>query len=64
MEHNSFTCQFCNEHQEWDTRQAADSAAVWHLFEAHPMRWATIAGPTIPTYPAADELGRQLVGSA
>jgi len=23
-----FTCQFCSERQEWDTREAADAAAV------------------------------------
>jgi hypothetical protein len=48
MEFNAFTCQYCAEHQEWDARAAADSAAVWHLFDAHPIRWAAIAGVSCP----------------
>ena len=39
MEFASFTCQFCAEHQDWDTPRAADAAAVWHLFHARPGRW-------------------------
>ena len=43
MESVGFTCQFCSERQEWDTREAADAAAIWHLFEVHPLRWRSTA---------------------
>lgn len=39
MEFTAFACQFCSEHQEWESRETADSAAVWHSFQAHPPRW-------------------------
>ena len=51
MDFTAFTCQFCAEHQEWNTAQAADSAAVWHLFEAHPLHWLAIAGGNYPVDP-------------
>jgi hypothetical protein len=58
-----FTCQYCAQHQQWDTREAADSAAVWHLFDAHPLRWLAVAGAGYPVDPAPSRLGRQLVGA-
>lgn len=39
MEFTAFACQFCSEHQEWESWETADSAAVWHSFQAHPPRW-------------------------
>ena len=57
MEFTGFACQYCSEHQEWDTRQAADSAAVWHLFDAHPLRWLALAGGGYPVGPAPSRLG-------
>ena len=61
MDVTGFTCQYCSEHQEWDTRQAADSAAVWHLFDAHPLRWLALAEGGYPVGPAPSRLGRRLV---
>ena len=43
------------------TRQAADSAAVRHLFAAHPLRWAALAGRGYPVDPPPSRLGRRLV---
>ena len=63
MGFTGFTCQHCSEHQEWDSRVAADSAAVWHLFEAHPLRWFAVAGGSYPVVPPPSRLGRQLVGA-
>ena len=63
MDFTTFTCQFCAEHREWDTAQAADSAAVWHLFEAHPLHWLAIAGGSYPVDPPPQKLGHQLVAS-
>ena len=51
MEFTGFTCQFGIERREWDTPRAADAAAVWHLFDAHPGRWFTVAGDAVPTDP-------------
>ena len=50
----AFTCQFCSDRQEWDTREAADAAAVWHLFEVHPLRWRAIARGPVPHGSPAD----------
>ena len=61
MDFTGFTCQYCSEHQEWDARQAADSAAVWHLFDAHPLRWLAVAGGGYPVDPPPSRLGRRLV---
>ena len=61
MDFTGFTCQYCSEHQDWDTREAADSAAVWHLFDAHPFRWLAVAGGGYPASPPPSRLGRQLV---
>ena len=55
-----FTCQFCSERQEWDTREAADAAAVWHLFEVHPLRWRATAGDRCPTDLPPTRLGHRL----
>jgi len=55
-----FTCQFCSERQEWDTREAADAAAVWHLFEFHPLRWRATAGDRCPTDLPPTRLGHRL----
>lgn len=38
MEFTGFTGLHRAEHQEWDTREAADSAAVRHLLDAQPLR--------------------------
>ena len=43
------------------TRQAADSAPVRHLFDAHPLRWAALAGRGYPVDPAPSRLGGRLV---
>lgn len=51
MDAITFTCQYCGEQQEWDTRQSASVAASWHLFDAHPLRWLTVAGHRCPTDP-------------
>ena len=56
----AFTCQFCSERQEWDTREAADAAAVWHLFEVHPLRWRATAGDRCPTDLPPTRLGQRL----
>lgn len=61
MEFTAFTCQFCSEHPEWDTPDAADSAAVWHLFDAHPVRWLAVAGNDYPTGPATTAAGPRLI---
>ena len=61
MEFTGFTCQNCAEHQDRDTREAADSAAVWHLFDAHPPRWLAVAEAGYPVVPAPARLGRQLI---
>ena len=61
MEFASFTCQFCAEHQDWDTPRAADAAAVWHLFHARPGPWFAVAGDTVPTVPST-RLGHRPVG--
>jgi len=61
MEFASFTCQFCAEHQDWDTPRAADAAAVWHLFHARPGRWLAVAGDTVPTDPQPTRLGHRQV---
>ena len=63
MGFTGFTCQHCSEHQEWDRREAADSAAVRHLFDAHPLRWFAVAGGSYPVVPPPSRLGRQLVGA-
>ena len=51
MDAITFTCQYCGEQQEWDTRESASVAASWHLFDAHPLRWLTVAGLRCPTDP-------------
>ena len=51
MDAITFTCQYCGEQQEWDTRESASVAASWHLFDAHPLRWLTVAGHRCPTDP-------------
>ena len=61
MEFTALTCQFCAERQEWDTPWAADAAAVWHVFAAHPARWSAVAGTTVPTDPPPTLLGHRLV---
>ena len=33
------------------TQTAADSAAVWHLFDAHPLRWLAATGGGHPRVP-------------
>ena len=43
------------------TRQAADSADVRHLFDAHPLRWLAVAGGGYPVDPPPSRLGRRLV---
>ena len=60
MESVGFTCQFCSERQEWDTREAADAAAAWHLFEVHPLRWRAVAGDRPPTDLPPTRLGHRL----
>ena len=62
MEFHGFTCQYCAQHQEWDTREAADSAALWRLFDDHPLRWLAVAGHGYPVGPRPSRFGRQLVG--
>lgn len=51
MDAITFTCQYCGEQQEWDTRESASVAASWHMFDAHPLRWLTVAGHRCPTDP-------------
>ena len=63
MGFTGFICQYCSEHQDWDTREAADSAAVWHLFHTHPLRWLAVTGNGYPVVPPPSRLGRQRVGA-
>lgn len=63
MEFTGFSCQFCAERQDWVTLRAADPAAVWHLFDAHPVRWFAVAGDTVPAGPPAMRVGHRLVGA-
>ena len=45
------TRRHCSEHAR-DSRQAADSAAVQHLFDAHPPRWLAGGGDPIGPPPS------------
>jgi hypothetical protein len=51
MDAITFTCQYCGEQQKWETRESANVAASWHLYDAHPLRWLTVAGHRPPTDP-------------
>jgi hypothetical protein len=62
MGFNGLTCQYCSQHQERDTQEAADSAAAWHLLNAHPLRWLAVAGHGYPVGSRLSRLGRQLGG--
>ena len=63
MDEFTFSCQFCGETQKWDSREAADSAALWHLFQEHPLRWVAVAGDRYPTDPPPTRVGHRLVRS-
>ena len=63
MDESSFSCQFCGETQTWDSQQAADSAALWHLFEEHPLRWLAVAGDRCPADRPPTRVGHRLVRS-
>ncbi|HZM67121.1 MAG TPA: hypothetical protein VFC16_12600 [Nakamurella sp.] len=51
MDAITFPCQYCGEQQEWETRESANVAASWHLYDYHPLRWLTVAGHRPPTDP-------------
>jgi len=57
MEECTFSCQYCGETQKLDSREAADSAALWHLFQEHPLRWVAVAGDRYPTGPPPTPVG-------
>jgi len=63
MDEFTFSCQFCGETQKWDSQQAADSAALWHLFEEHPLRWLAVVGDRYPADPPTTRVGHRLVRS-
>lgn len=63
MEEFTFSCQYCGETQKWDNREAADSAALWHLLQAHPLRWLAVAGDRYPADPPPTRAGHGLVRS-
>ena len=63
MDESTFSCQFCGETQKWDSQQAADSAALWHLFEEHPLRWLAVVGDRYPADPPPTRVGHRLVRS-
>jgi len=63
MDESKFSCQFCGETQKWDSQQAADSAALWHLFEEHPLRWLAVVGDRYPADPPTTRVGHRLVRS-
>ena len=63
MDEFTFSCQFCGETQKWDSQQAADSAALWHLFEEHPLRWLAVVGDRYPADPPTTRVGHRLVWS-
>ena len=63
MDEFAFTCQFCGEMQKWDSQEAVDSAARWHLFDEHPLRWAAVAGDRYPADPPPTHVGHRLVRS-
>jgi len=50
MDEFAFSCQFCDEQQKWSSQESADSAALWHLFDEHPLR--CYPSPAIRTRPA------------
>ena len=49
MDEFAFSCQFCDEQQKWDSQESADSAALWHLFDEHPLRWLSVAADREPS---------------
>ena len=51
MDAITFTCQYCGQQQEWETRESANLAASWHLYDDHPLRWLTVAGHRPPMDP-------------
>ena len=63
MDEFAFTCQVCGEMQKWDSLKAADSAALWHLFEEHPLRWLDLSGGRYPVDPLPTRVGHRLVRS-
>lgn len=63
MDELGFTCQYCGETQEWDSREAAEAAALWHLFEEHPLRWLAVADQAAPADPPPRQVGHRLTRS-
>lgn len=64
---NKPTRAFCNKKdcgfsETWSTEQAAQAAACWHVFSAHPEDWKKIMGHTDhPQDPLPGTLGEWLV---
>jgi len=63
MDEFAFSCQFCDEQQKWNSQESADSAALWHLFDEHPLRWLSVAGDPHPAGPPPTQVGHRVVRS-
>jgi len=57
----AWECRMCVITETWSTKDAAQAAAVWHAYHAHPVAFAAAVehdGP--PRDPLPEMLGRQL----
>lgn len=56
-----FLCKICGASEHWTTRDAAQAAAVWHVYNDHREAYvATIGEDRPPKDPVPENLGRQL----
>lgn len=41
-------CSYCDSRPTWETREEAEAAAVWHVYERHPELWLQEVGDRLP----------------
>lgn len=57
----TFRCKVpaCGVSQGWDSDEAAQAAAGWHVYEVHPEIWLEIVGDYPPADRRPEDLGRR-----
>lgn len=54
------SCMLCIWQETWSTRNSAQAAVVWHVFNEHRVAWTDIAGHRLPVDPKPDTIGVKL----
>lgn len=44
----NMVCFYCPARETWPTREEAQAAAVWHVYDLHPETWLQVIGDRPP----------------